>query len=58
MFETQKSRNKTILGDICLNIRIYASTKEGQDQVLRGVSILRWYAAPIENVLWKPRAIE
>ena len=33
MFETQKSRNKTSLGDIGLNIRTLASPKVGQDQV-------------------------
>ena len=35
MFETQKSGNKTYLGEIGLNIRTHASPKVGQDQVLQ-----------------------
>ena len=57
MFETQKSRNKTSLGDIGLNIRTLASPKVGQDQVSGGVSVLCWHAAPVANDLWKPLAI-
>ena len=57
MFETQKSGNKTSSGEIGLNFRTIASPKVGQDQASRGVSILCWHAAPVANVLWKPRAI-
>ena len=57
MFETQKSGNKTSLGEEGLNIRTLASPKVGQDQVSRGVSVLCWHAAPVANVLWTPLAI-
>ena len=50
-----KSRNKTSSGDIGLNIRTLASPEVGQDQVSGGVSVLCWHAAPVANVLWKPR---
>ena len=56
MFETQKSGNKTSLGEIGLNIRTLASLKLGKDQVSVGVSILCWHAAPVANVPWKPNA--
>ena len=57
MFETQKSGNKTVSGEIGLNIRTLASPIVGQDQVSGGVSVLCWHAAPVANVLWKPLAI-
>ena len=57
MFETQKSGNKTSLGEIGLDIRTHASPKVGQDQVSGGVSVLCWHAAPVANVLWKPHSI-
>ena len=57
MFETQKSGNKTSSGEIGLDIRTHASPKVGQDQVSGGVSVLCWHAAPVANVLWKPRII-
>ena len=53
VFETQKSGNKTSLGEIGLNIRTHASPKVAQDQVSRGVSILYLHAAAVANVLWK-----
>ena len=55
MFETQKSGNKTSSGEIGLDIRTHASHKVGQGQVSGGVSVLCWHAAPVANVLWKPR---
>ena len=54
MFETQKSRNKTSLGNIGLNIRTLASPKVGQDQVSGGVSVPCWHATPVAYALWKP----
>ena len=57
MFETQKSGDKTSSGGIGLNIRTLASSKVGQDQVSGEVSVLRWHAAPVANVLWKHLAI-
>ena len=57
MFETQKSGNKTSLGEIGLDIRTHASPKDGQDQVPGGVSVLCWHAASVTNVLWKPHTI-
>ena len=36
MFESQKSKNNTSLGDFGLNIRAYISSKVGQDQVSGG----------------------
>ena len=52
MFKTQKSGNKTSSGEIGLNIRTTACPKVGQDQVSGGVSVLRWHAAAVTNVLW------
>ena len=52
MFETQKSRNKTSLGEIGLDIRTHASAKMGQDQVYGGVSVICWHAALVANVIW------
>ena len=43
IFETQKSGNKTSLGEIGLNIRTYASPKVGQDQVSGEVRVLCWH---------------
>ena len=40
MFETQKSGNKTSLGEIGLDITTHASPKAGQDQVSGGVNVL------------------
>ena len=57
MFETQKSRNKTSSGKICLYIRTHASPNVGQDQVSGGISVLCWHTAPVVNVLWKPYTI-
>ena len=57
MFDTQKSGNKTSSGEIGLDIRKHASPKVGQDQMSGGVSVLCWHAAPIANVLWKPRTV-
>ena len=57
MFETQKSGNKTSSGEIGLDIRTHASPKVGHEHVSEGVSVLRWHAAPVANVLWKPRII-
>ena len=57
MFETQKSGNKTSSGEIGLDIRRHISPKVGQDQVSAGVSVLCWHAAPVANVLWKPRQL-
>ena len=57
MFETQKFRYKTSLGEIGLNIRTLASPKVGQDQVSGAVSVLCWHVAPSANAVWKPRAI-
>ena len=48
--QTQKSRNKTSLGVIDLNIRRYASSKVGQGQVSRGTSFRSRYAKPIANI--------
>ena len=31
--------------------------KVGQDQGFGGVSVLRWHATPVANVLWKPLAM-
>ena len=53
VFETQKSGNKSSLGEIGLTIRTHASPKVAQDQVSGGVSILCWHAAAVANVLWK-----
>ena len=39
MLETQMSGNKTISGEIGLNIWTHASLKVGQDQVSGGVSV-------------------
>ena len=57
MFETQKSGNKTSSGEIGLDIRTHASPKVGQDQVSGGLSVPCWHAAPVANVVWKPRII-
>ena len=57
MLETQKCRNKTISGEIDLNIRTHASPIDGQGQVSRGVSALCLHVALVANVLWKPLAI-
>ena len=57
MFETQKSGNKKSSGEIGVEIRTHASPKVGQDQVSGGVNVLCWHAAPVANVLWKPRTI-
>ena len=57
MFETQKSGNKTSLGEIGLDIRTHANPKVGQDQVSGGERVLCWHAAPVANVLWKPCSI-
>ena len=54
IFESQKSGDKTSLGEIGLDIRTYASPKVGQDQVSGGVSVLCLHAAPIAYVPWKP----
>ena len=54
MFETQKSRNKTSLGDIGLNIRTIASPKVGQDQVSGGVNVPCQHATPVADAQWKP----
>ena len=52
-----KSGNKTSSGEIDLDIRTHASAKVGQDQVSGGVSVLCLHAAPVANVLLKPRTI-
>ena len=52
MFEIQRSGDKTISGEIGLDIRTHASPKVGQDQVSGGVSVLCWHAAPVACVLW------
>ena len=57
MFETQKSGNKTRLGEIGLNTRPHASSKMGQDQVYGGVSVLCLHATPVANVLRQPHGI-
>ena len=57
VFEIQKSEDKTISGEIGLDIRTHASPKVGQDQVSGGVSVLCWHAAPVAYVLWKPCTI-
>ena len=57
VFETQRSGDKTSLGEIGLDIRTHASPKVGQDQVSGGVSVLCWHAAPVAYVLWKSCAI-
>ena len=57
MFESQKSGNKTSLGEIGLNIRTLANPQVGQDQVSGGVSVVCWHTAPVANVLWKHLAI-
>ena len=57
VFEIQWSGDKTSSGEIGLDIRTHASPKVGQDQVSGGVSVLRWHAAPVAYVPWKPRAI-
>ena len=57
MFETLKFGNKTSSGEICLDIRTYASPKVGQDQVSGGVSVLCWHAALVANVPWKHRIV-
>ena len=57
MFETRKSRHKTNSGEIGINIRTHASPKVGHDQVSRRVNGLCWHAAPVANVLFKPRSI-
>ena len=44
VFEIQKSGDKTISGEIDLDIRTHASPKVGQDQVSGGVSI------PCQNI--------
>ena len=54
---TQKSGINTCSGKIDLNIRILAILKLGQDQVSRGISVLCWNAAPVANVLRRPRTI-
>ena len=58
MFEVQKSGDKTRSGEISLDIRTHASPKVGQDQVSGVVSVLRWHAAPVAYVLWKPCTTE
>ena len=50
----KKSKNKTISGDIGLNIRTLASPKVGQDQVSGGVSFPCWHATPVADAPWKP----
>ena len=51
MFEIQKSGDKTISGEIGLDIRTHASPKVGQHQVSGGESVLCWHAAPVaENM--------
>ena len=57
VFEIQRSGDKTISGEIGLDIRTHASPKVGQDQVSGGVSVLCWHAAPVAYVLWKPCTI-
>ena len=52
-----KSGNKTSSGDLGSDVRTHSSPKVGQDQVSGGVSVLCWYAAPVEYVLWKPGSI-
>ena len=47
MFETQKSGNKTSLGEIGLDIRTHASPQSGTGPGVRGVSVLCWHAAPV-----------
>ena len=55
--DVRNSGNKTSSEEIGLDIRTHASPKVGQDQVSGGVSVLWWHAAPVANVLWKPRTI-
>ena len=50
VFEIQRSGDKTISGEIGLDIRTHASPKVGQDQVSGGVSVLCWHAAPVAYV--------
>ena len=40
MFETEKSGDKTSLGEIGLDIKTLASPKVGQDKVFGGVNVL------------------
>ena len=57
MFITQKSGNKTSLGQIGLNIRTHANPKVGQEQVSGGINVLSWHAASVANILWRRHAI-
>ena len=57
IIEIQKLGDKTSSGEINLDIRTYASSKIGQDQVSGGVSVPCWHAAPVAYVLWKPCTI-
>ena len=52
-----KVRKQDKFRRIGLDITTHASPKVGQDQVSGGVSVLSWHAAPITNVLWKPRQL-
>ena len=48
MFETTKAGNKTISGEVGINIRAHATPKVGHDQVSIGVSVLCWHATSVK----------
>ena len=58
IFEFQKSVNISsgVQSSVSCNIRIHVNPTVGLGQVSRGVSVLCWHAAPVENVLRKLRA--